>query len=149
MFEGQFGRNLKAYIDDMVVKSKKVEEHLTNLAKTFSVLREYNLRLNASKRSFGVSSGKFLGYMITYCGIKVNPEQIRAINNMHPPWNPKEVQRLTVMMAALNRFISRSADRCHPFFQLLHKWKDFRWTDECAVAFKDLKRYLSNPSILS
>ena len=149
MFEGQFGRNLKAYIDDMVVKSKKVEKHLTDLAKTFSVLREHNLRLNASKHSFGVSSGKFLGYVITHRGIEVNPEQIRVINSMHPPWNPKEVQRLTRMMVALNKFISRSADRCHPFFQLLHKWKDFRWTEECAVAFKDLKRYLSNPPILS
>ena len=53
------------------------------------------------------------------------------------------------MAAALNRFISRSTDKCHPFFQLLHKWKDFRWTEECVTTFEDLKQYLSNPSILS
>ena len=87
--------------------------------------------------------------MITHRGIEVTLEQIRAINGLHPPRNPKEEQRLTGMTAALNRFIFRSADRCCPFFQLLYKWKDFQWTKECVVAFEDLKRYLSNPPILS
>ena len=87
--------------------------------------------------------------MITHCGIEVNPEQIKAINSLHPPRNPKEVQKLTGMATVLNRFISRSANRCCPFFQLLHKWKDFHWTQECAMAFEDLKQYLSNPPILS
>ena len=63
--------------------------------------------------------------MITHHKIEVNPEQIKDINNLHPPRNPKEVQRLTGMATALNRFISRSADRCRPFFQLFHKWKNF------------------------
>ena len=116
MFELQIGRNVEAYIDDMVVKSQKVEEHLADLGKTFSILREHKLWLNASKCSFGASSGKFLGYMITHHGIEVNPEQIKAINNLHPPWNPKEVQRLIGMAATLNKFSSRSTDRCHPFF---------------------------------
>ena len=87
--------------------------------------------------------------MITHHEIEVNPEQIKDINNLHPPRNPKEVQRLTGMATALNRFISRSADRCRPFFQLFHKWKNFRWTEECVTAFEDLKQYLSNPPILS
>ena len=100
----------------MVVKSKQVVKHLANLGEVFSVLREHRLRLNASKCSFGVSSKKFLSYMITHRGIEVNPDQTKAINNFHPPWNPKEVQKLTRMAAALNRFISRSADRCHLFF---------------------------------
>ena len=58
------------------------------------------------------------------------------------------MQKLTGMAAALNRFIFRSADRCRPFFQLLHKWKDFQWTEECVTAFEDLKQYMSNPLIL-
>ena len=66
MFEGQLGKNVKAYIDDMVVKSKKVSKHLGDLNEVFVVLRKHRLRLNASKCSFGVGSGKFLGYMITY-----------------------------------------------------------------------------------
>ena len=149
IFESQIERNMEAYIDDMAVKSRQVIEHLVDLGETFSVLREHKLRLNASKCSFGVSSGKFLGYMITHRGIEINPEQIKAINSLHPSRNPKEVQRLTGMAAALNRFISRSTDKCHPFFQLLHKWKDFRWTEECVTAFENLKQYLSNTSILS
>ena len=149
MFEGQIGWNTEAYINDMVVKSKEVEEHLANLGETFSTLRKHKLCLNASKCSFRVKSSKFLGYMIIHRGIEVTLEQIRTINGLHPPQNPKEVQRLTGMTAALNRFIFRSADRCCPFFQLLYKWKDFQWTKECVVAFEDLKRYLSNPPILS
>ena len=93
--------------------------------------------------------GKFLGYMVTHRGIEVNPDQIKAINNLQLPRNPKEVQKLTGMMAALNRFISRSADRCRPFFLLLHKWKEFEWSNECVVAFQQLKQYLSCPPIMS
>ena len=52
-------------------------------------------------------------------------------------------------MAALNRFISRSADRCRPFFLLMNKWKGFEWTEECAQAFQQLKEYLSHPPIMS
>ena len=87
--------------------------------------------------------------MVTYRGIEVNPDQIKAINNLQPPRNSKEVQKLMGMTAALNRFISWSADRCRPFFKLLNKWKGFEWTDECARAFQQLKEYLSRLSIMS
>ena len=116
IFEPQLGKNIEVYIDDMVVKSKVEFEHANDLGNIFAILRKHKLRLNASKCSFGVGSGKFLGYMVTHREIEVNPEQIKAINNLQPPRNPKEVQRLTGMTAALNRFISRSADRCRPFF---------------------------------
>ena len=86
--------------------------------------------------------------MVTHRGIEVNLDQIKAINNLQPPRNPKEVQKLTRMMAALNRFISRSADRCRPFFLLLHKWEEFEWSDKCVVAFQQLKQYLSRPPIM-
>ena len=121
MFELQLGKNVEVYIDDMVVKSKLVSEHLEDLTNIFEILRRHKLHLNASKCSFGVGSGKFLGYMVTHRRIEVNPYQIKAINSLQPPRNPKEVQKLTEMMAALNRFISRSAKRCRPFFLLLHK----------------------------
>ena len=125
MFEPQLGKNVKIYIDDMVVKSKLVSEHLADLTSIFEILKEHKQHLNASKCSFGVGLGKFLGYMVTHRGIEVNPDQIKAINSLQPPQNPKEVQKLTGMMAALNRFISRSAERCRLFFLLLHKWKEF------------------------
>jgi hypothetical protein len=106
-------------------------------------------RLNASKCVFGVGSGKFLGFMVSHRGIEVNPDQIKAIQELKAPQTHKEVQRLTGMTAALNRFISRSADRCQPFFQLLKKGTTFKWDDSCVAAFEDLKRYLSSPLLLS
>ena len=135
MFESQLGKNIEIYIDDMVVKSKMVLEHLRDLQAIFQILRKYKLRLNASKCSFGMGSGKH--------------DQIKAINNLRSPWNPKEVQKLTGMAAALNIFISRSADRCRPFFLLINKWKGFEWTEECATAFQQLKDYLAWPLIMS
>ena len=91
IFEQQLGKNVEVYIDDMVVKSKLVSEHFADLTSIFEILREHKLRLNASKCSFGVGSGKFLEYMVTHRGIEVNPYQIKAINNLQPPRNPKEV----------------------------------------------------------
>ena len=132
MFESQMGKNIEVYIDDMVVKSKLVSEHIRDLADIFKILRGHKLRLNAFKCSFGVGLGKFLGYMVTHRRIEVNPDQVSAINNLQPPQNPKEVQKLTGMTAALNRFISRSVDRCRPFFLLMNKWKGFEWIEECA-----------------
>ena len=143
------GKNIEVYIDDMVVKSKIVFENIEDLTNIFEILRGHKLCLNATKCSFGVESGKFLGYMMTLQGIEVNPDQIKAINNLQPPQNPKEVQKLTGMTIALNRFISQSTDRCRPFFLLMNKWKGFEWTEECARAFQQLKEYLSHPSIMS
>ena len=121
MFKQQLGKNIEIYIDDMVVKSKLESELVNNLGNIFEILRRHKLRLNASKCSFEVGSGKFLGYMVTHCGIEVNLDQIKVIYNLQPPRNPKEVQKLTRMTATLNRFISQSADKCKPFFQLLNK----------------------------
>lgn len=92
MFETQLGKNVEANIDDMVVKSKEVSRNLEDLGEVFSILRKHKLCLNTSKCSFGVGSRKFLGCMITNRGIEVNPDQIRAIHNLHPPQNLKEVQ---------------------------------------------------------
>ena len=93
-----------------------MSKYLNDLGSVFLVLRKYKLCLIASKCSFGVNFGKFLGYMITYRGIEVNLDQFRAIDDLHPPQNPKEVQRLIEMIAALNRLISQLADHCRPFF---------------------------------
>ena len=149
MFEPQLGKSIEVYIDDMVVKRKVVFEHMGNLGVIFDILGKHNLHLNASKCSFGVESGKFLGYMVTHRGIEVSPDHIKAIQNLQPPRNPKEVQRLTGMIIALNQFISRSANRCRPFYLLMNKWKGFEWSEDCALAFQQLKEYLSRPPIKS
>ena len=91
MFEPQLGKSIEVYIDNMVMKSKMVSEHVRDLENIFEILRKHKLCLNASKCSFGVGSGKFMGYMVTHQGIEVNPNQIKAINSLQPLWNPKEV----------------------------------------------------------
>ena len=149
MFEPQLGKSIEVYVDDMVVKSKVVFEHVGDLGVIFDILRKHNLHLNASKCSFGVGSGKFLGYMVTHRGIEVSPDQIKAIQNLQPPRNPKEVQRLAGMIATLNRFISRSADRSRPFYLLMNKWKGFKWSEDCTLAFQQFKEYLSRLPIMS
>ena len=82
MFEPLLGKNIEIYVDDMVVKSKMVSEHLGDLSCIFDVLRKHKLSLNSSKCSFGVGSGKFLGYIITHRGIEVDPDQIKAIHKI-------------------------------------------------------------------
>ena len=91
MFKPQLGKNIEIYINDMVVKSKVKSEHVNDLGNIFAILKKHKLRLYTSKCSFGVESGKFLSYMVTHRRIKVNPDQIKAINNLQPPRNPKKV----------------------------------------------------------
>ncbi|XP_059650425.1 uncharacterized protein LOC132296230 [Cornus florida] len=105
------------------------------------------MKLNPDKCAFGVSSGKFLGYMVSKRGIEANPKKIQAILNMWSLASTKELQRLTGRIAALNRLISRVTDRCLPFFRVLRK--AFSWTPECEQAFTELKEYLTLPPLLS
>ena len=125
MFRDKIGSTVEVYIDDMVVKNKQEMQHINDLKGVFEVLRRHKLCLNADKCAFGVGAGKFLGYLITNRGIEVNPNQIEAVKCLKSSSNPKEVQVLTSMLAALNQFISKFVDRCRSFYQLLKKWKNF------------------------
>ena len=147
MFRPQIGRNVEVYVDDMLVKSVDEGSHLDDLQETFKTLRRYKMKLNPSKCAFGVSSGKFLGFMVSQRRIEANPDKIQAIFGMEPPKNIKEVQSLTGRVAALNRFVSRATDKCLPFFKVLRK--AFEWMDECPKAFQDLKDYLTRAPLLS
>ncbi|KAI3696981.1 hypothetical protein L6452_29656 [Arctium lappa] len=149
MFKEHLGDTMEVYIDDMLVKSKHADDHIGHLKQSFDILREYKMKLNPTKCSFGVRAGKFLGYMVTRRGIEANPEQIKAIVELKSPRNFKEVQRLTGRVAALNRFISRSSDRCHLFYNVLRKNKGFEWTDKHEEALQRLKKYMMSPPFLS
>ncbi|KAL0412133.1 UNVERIFIED_CONTAM: hypothetical protein Slati_3803000 [Sesamum latifolium] len=92
IFQPQLGRNMEVYMDDMLVKSKKAHHHVEDLEETFVVLRKYRLKLNPEKCAFGVSGGRFLGFMVTQRGIETNPDKIKAILDMGPPTNINEVQ---------------------------------------------------------
>src|SRR5262249_4199502 len=135
MFSSQLGQNMEVYVDDMLVKSMRASTHLTDLEETFNTLRQYKLKLNLAKCVFGVQSKKFLGYLVTRRGIEANPEKIQAIINLERPRKKQELQSLAGRVAALGRFMSRSAERCLPFFKVLrHKndladqAADFEWT---------------------
>ncbi|GFS34945.1 hypothetical protein Acr_00g0036910 [Actinidia rufa] len=105
MFKEQIGKTMEVYIDDMLVKSLRSSDHIAHLEETFSILRRHRMMLNPSKCIFGVSSGKFLGFLVTKQGIEVNPDQIQALIAMNSPRNVREVQQLTGRVAALNRFL--------------------------------------------
>ena len=129
MFTHQLGRNVQLYVDDMLVKSVHENDHLNNLQETFNTLQSYNMKLNPSKCMFGVTVGKFLGFMVSQRGIEVNPEKVRVILELEPLRTVKAVQSLNGKVVALNRFVSKVTDKCLPFFQVLKK--SFEWTDEC------------------
>ena len=95
------------------------------------------MKLNLSKCAFGVSSGKFLGFMVSYRGIEANLDKIQAILHIRPPRNIKGVQSLTGQVTTLNRFVFKATNKCLPFFKVLKK--AFEWTDECQKAFKTLR----------
>ena len=145
MFKKQIGKNVEVYIDGMLVKSRKEEDHLDDLKKMFNTLRQYSMKLNPSKCAFGVSSGKFLGFIVSQRGIEANLEKVRAILEMSSPRTTKEVQSLIGRVAALDRFVSKATDKCLPFFKTLKK--AFAWTEECETAVskegEDLFLYLA------
>ncbi|XP_075507482.1 uncharacterized protein LOC142544307 [Primulina tabacum] len=151
--EGTFcyvvGRNVEVYVDDIMVKSKDSTQLIPDLVDTFSTLRTYGLKFNPQNCIFVVRSGKFLGYMVIERGIEANPEKVQAIQDMVSPRGPKDVQQLTGRIAALARFISRSAHISLPFFWTLRKAKKFEWDPACEKAFEELKKYLAELPVLA
>ena len=91
MFQKKIGASMEVYIDDMLVKSVKAEVHVAHLAESFRVLKDYNMKLNLTKCAFGVSVGKFLGFIVNSRGIEANPDKIKAMLDMQPPSNNKEI----------------------------------------------------------
>ncbi|XP_057517925.1 uncharacterized protein LOC130798845 [Amaranthus tricolor] len=149
VFQSQIGRNLEVYVDDMIAKSKQASEHAADLRETFTTLRRHQMRLNPDKCVFGVTGGKCLGFLVDKRGIEANPDKIKAIQDMKSPRSVKEVQKLTGCLAALGRFLSKSADKCSPFFETLKQSK-FEWTREAEESFQELKEHLSTlPKLVS
>jgi hypothetical protein len=118
VLHSQIGRNVLTYVDDIIVKSTKQENHVADLHETFANIRRAGLKLNPEKWVFGVKKGKFLGCLVSTKGIEANPSNINAILQMEPPNSRKGAQRLAGKLASLNRFISRSVERNLPFFEV-------------------------------
>jgi hypothetical protein len=119
ILEPQIGRNIEAYIDDVVVKLKKHGDLFDDLKEIFNNLRKYKMMFNTKKYVFAISSGKLLNYMVSSRVIDANPNKMEAIEQLQPPRTRKEIQKLVGMMAALSRFISKLGERGMPLYKLL------------------------------
>jgi hypothetical protein len=137
------------YVDDIIVKSTKQENHITDLQETFANFRQAGLKLNPEKCVFGVKKGKFLGCLVSTKGIEANPSKIETILRMEPPSTKKGAQRLIGRLASLNRFISRSAERNLSFFEILKSAEVFQWGPAQQKAFEELKQYLIDLTTLT
>jgi hypothetical protein len=149
VLHSQIGRNVLTYVDDIIVKSTKQENHIADLQETFANLRQAGLKLNPEKCVFRVKKGKFLGCLVSTKGIDANPNKIEAILRMEPLSTKKGAQRLTGRLASLNRFISRSAERNLPFFEVLKSAEVFQWGSAQQKAFEELKQYLIDLTTLT
>ena len=148
IFDDLLHKQVERYVDDLVVKTKKRSHHQQDLKLVFDRLRKYQLRMNPLKCAFGVTSGKFLGFVVRHCGIEVDQSKIGAIQKMPEPRNLRELRSLQGRLAYIRRFISNLAGRCQPFNQLMKKGVDFEWNEACTKAFDNIKKYLSNPPVL-
>jgi hypothetical protein len=147
VFHKQLGRNLEAYVDDLVIKSREDEDLLKDMQETFNTLRSINMKLNPKKCSFGVEEGQFLGYYITKKGIQANPEKVDDLKQLKSPSTIKEVQSLNGKLAALSRFLSRGGDKQLQFFKVLKGCLDkrqFHWSQEAEKAFKEMKIHIAS-----
>jgi hypothetical protein len=148
-FADQLHRNVEAYVDDVVIKTRNPEDMVADLEEMFNSLQKFRWKLNPTKCVFGVPSGKLLGFIVSNQGIEANPEKITAITDMEAPATIKDVQKLTGCMAALNMFISWVWERGLPFFKLLKRQDKFQWMEEAEQALQDLKQHLQSPLVLT
>jgi len=130
VFAASIRKTIEVYVNDMITKSVKEINHITNLKEAFKVLRHYEIKLNPRKCTFEVTSEKFLGYMIDQRGIEANPDKVTVVLNMKSPMTMKDVRKLTGCSVVLGRFMSRSVDKCLPFFKVLKKKACFGWDEE-------------------
>ncbi|XP_039056854.1 LOW QUALITY PROTEIN: uncharacterized protein LOC120199967, partial [Hibiscus syriacus] len=149
LFHDMMHKEIEVYVDDMIVKAKTEEEHIGNLRKLFKRLRRCQLKLNPNKCTFGVTSGKLLGFVVSRKGIEIDPDKVKAIQNLPPPQTQKEVRGFLGRLNYIARFISQLTEKCDPIFRLLRKNNSGEWSEDCQKAFETVKRYLSSTPILA
>ena len=148
LFHDMIHQEIEVYVDDMIAKSNTEEEHLGHLHKLFDRLKKYRLRLNPNKCTFGVRSGKLLGFIVSSKGIEVDPAKVKAIQEMPIPRTEKQVRGFLGRLNYIARFIAHMTPTCVPIFKLLKKDQVERWNDKCQLAFDKIKEYLQKPPIL-
>ena len=136
-------------MDDMVVKSLTVEDHVRDLKEVFHQVRKYNMRLNPEKCVFGVPAGKFVGFMLTARGIEANPDKCAAIAEMRSPKNLKEIQQLVGRRTSLARFLPNLTEKIKLILKIMKKQTADKWDDQCEATFHQVKEMISSPPIMS
>ena len=140
---------MEAYVDDMIVKSLQQDDHINDLTESFDALHRHQMKLNPTKCISGVTSRKFLDFLVTRRGKEANPKKIKALTDMKHPTSKKDAQCLSSQIASLSQFVSKLAQRCLLFFKTLCQPSNFEWTKECRQAFEELKSYMQSPPLLS
>jgi hypothetical protein len=130
VFRDHIGRTVEAYVDDIVVKTRKADDLVNDLRVAFDCLRANGVKLNPEKCVFRVPRGMMLGYIVSQWGIGPNPEKVTALERMGPIRDVKGVQKVLGCLAALSRFISRLGEKGLPLYRLLKKHERFSWTVE-------------------
>ena len=148
VFREHIGLTVEAYVDDIVVKSKRQGDLIQDLEIAFSCLRTNKIKLNPEKCVFGVSRGMLLGYIVSQRGIEANPKKVLAVAKIGPIRDIKGVQKVTGCLAALSHFISRLGEKALSLYWLIKKAKRFTWTVEAEEALDNLKRTLTTALIL-
>jgi hypothetical protein len=149
VFGDHIGRTVEAYVDNIVVKTRKADDLVSNLHIAFGCLRANGVKLNPEKCVFGVPRGMLLGYIVSQRGIKANPEKVATLERMGPIRDLKGVQKVLGCLAALSRFISRLGEKGLPLYRLLKKHERFSWTVEAQDALDKLKASLAHAPILT
>jgi hypothetical protein len=142
-------RTVEAYVDDIVVKTRKADDLVNDLRVAFDCLRANGVKLNPEKCVFGVLHDMLLGYIVSQQGIKPNHEKVAALDRMGPIRDVKGVQKVLGCLATLSRFISRLGEKGLPLYRLLKKHERFSWTVEAQEALDKLKAMLSHAPILT
>ncbi|XP_050877297.1 uncharacterized protein LOC127081051, partial [Lathyrus oleraceus] len=148
LFHDMMHKEIEVYVDDMIAKSQSEEDHIDHLQKLFEHLRKFRLRLNPAKCTFGVRSGKLLGFIVSQRGIEVDPDKVRAIQEMPAPRTEREVRGFLGRLNYISRFISHMTATCEPIFKLLRKDQAVEWNSDCQMAFERIGQYLQEPPIL-
>jgi hypothetical protein len=149
VFGDHIGRTIEAYVENIVVKTRKVDDLVDDMRVAFDFLRANGVKLNPEKCVFGVPRGMLLGYIISQRGIEPNPEKVIALKRMGPIRDLKGVQKVLGCLAALSRFISRLGEKGLPLYRLLKKHERFSWTVEAQEALDKLKATLARAPILT
>jgi hypothetical protein len=150
IFPELIGKIVEIYIDDVVIKSLNHESHLEDVRKTLECTRKHGLKMNPNKCTFGVSASEFLGFLVHEGVIEVGKKSMKAIDEVVPPTNLKEVQSLLGKVNFVRRFISNLSQKVLPFSPLLRikKYQKFVWGDEQQKAFDEIKQYMKEPPVL-